>query len=78
MCTLGRWLVAGNTADQIGDLVIKAIREDGICAFSNRVANDARFGDPRQARGLAQARFSSRIKANTFHDRYCITFGEQM
>jgi len=67
VCAVGRWLVASNAADQIGDLVIKAIRKDGICAFGNRITNDARFRNARESRGLAEPCFRSRIKPNALH-----------
>ena len=84
VCAVGRWLIAGNAADQIGDLVIEAIRKDGICTFGNGIANDVRFGNVREPRGLAEPCFSSGIKANAFHRaivlqmaQKCITAGNR-
>ena len=78
MCAVGCWLGAGNTADQIGDLVIEVIRKDVICTFGNGITNDARFRNARQASGLAEACFNSGTKANAFHERRCITLGDHL
>ncbi len=66
VCAVGGWLIAGNAADQIGHLVIKAVRQDGIRSFDNSIANDARLGNTRESRGLAEPCFRSRVKANAF------------
>jgi hypothetical protein len=67
--TVGSWLATGNAADQIGQLVIKAIREDGIRTLGSGITNDARFRYACQARGLAEACFGSGVEADTFHTR---------
>ena len=35
--------------------------------FGYSIANDARFGNARESRGLAEPCFGSRIKPNAFH-----------
>jgi hypothetical protein len=72
---IGSWLVTGNAADQIGHLVIEAIREDGIRTFGNRIANNARFRNVREPGGLAEPCLGSGVKANAFHDSQRITIG---
>jgi len=38
---IGVWLVTGDTADQIGHLVIKPVRQDGIRVLGNGIADNA-------------------------------------
>jgi hypothetical protein len=65
---IGGWLVTRNAADQIGHLVIKPVRQDGIRMFGDGIADDARLGDARQPRRLSQPCFGSGVKANALHD----------
>lgn len=66
---LGGRLVTGNAADQIGHVVIKPVRQDGVRMLGKGIADYARLGDARQSRGLPQPCFSSSVKANAFHGR---------
>jgi hypothetical protein len=38
---IGAWLVTGNAADQIGHLVIKPVRQNGIRVLGNGIADNA-------------------------------------
>lgn len=67
VCPIGGWQVTRNAADQIGHLVIEAVRKDGIRTFGNSIANDSRLRNARETRRLAEARFGPRVKANAFH-----------
>jgi len=64
---IGGWLATANASDQIGNLVIKPVRQDGIRMLGNRIADYAGLGDARQSGGLSQPCFSSSVKANAFH-----------
>ena len=68
MRAIGGWLVTGNAPDQIGHLVIKPVRQDGIRMFGDGIADNARLGDARQSCGLSQPCFGSGVKANALHD----------
>jgi hypothetical protein len=64
---IGGRLDTGNAADQIGHLVIKPVRQDGVRMLGNGIADDAGLGDARQSGGLSQPCFSSSVKANALH-----------
>ena len=71
--TVGRWLVASDAADQVGYLVVKPVRQDGIRVPGYGIADYPRLRNARESRGLAQAGFGSRVEANALHEIHCIT-----
>ena len=67
MRSVGGRLIAGNAADQIGHLVVKSVRQDGIRVLSNGIPDNARLGHARQSGGLLEPSLNSRVKPYAFH-----------
>jgi hypothetical protein len=65
--SVGDRLIAGNAADQIGHLVVKAVRQDGIRVLGNGIPDNARLGGVRQSGGLLEPSLNWRVKPNAFH-----------
>jgi hypothetical protein len=78
VCSVGCGLTTGYAADQIGHLVIEAVRKDGIRMSGEGIADDARLGNSGEPGGLAEPCLDSRVKPNAFHVLYCITPGRKM
>jgi hypothetical protein len=58
---IGGWLVTPDTTDQIGHLVIKPVRQDGIRMLGDGIADDPRFRDARKSSGFFEPCLSSGV-----------------